>query len=58
MDILKIKEHDKMGFHPQSSCIKGDHYGLPLLFYPSQAKQFSSIALAAMSPRNTDSVLI
>ena len=37
---------------------KGKSQDLPFFFYPSQAKQSGSIAFAAISPRNTDSVRI
>jgi len=42
--------------YPNVPVTKGGLIGLPF-FYPSQATQ-SSIALEAISPRSTDSVLI
>ena len=48
-----------MGTIPKDPVTKkGKLNGLPFFYYPSQAKQSGSIALAAISPLNTDSVRI
>jgi hypothetical protein len=55
MEMLRIKYNGRT--IPEDPVTKGEFNRAPLFFYPSQATQ-SSIALLAISPRNTDSVLI
>ena len=55
---VKNKDQDITGVpYPKDPVTEGELNRVPLLYYPSQAKQSSDIAASAISPRNTDSVL-